>query len=88
MDKADDAIVFIDEHTFQQKNIEPYPVEVLKDAFAKNNMLVLNQPELLLKHLENISLHHTNLLLMSSGNFGGLNLNTLTEKLVKKAEQI
>lgn len=88
MDKADEAIVFIDEHTFQQKNIEPYPVDVLKEAFAKNDMLVLNQPDALLKQLENIDLHNTNLLLMSSGNFGGLNLNKLTEKLTKKAEHI
>jgi UDP-N-acetylmuramate: L-alanyl-gamma-D-glutamyl-meso-diaminopimelate ligase len=88
MDKADEAIVFIDEHTFKQKNIEPYPVEVLKQAFAKNDMLVLTDPDALLAHLESVDMHNANLLLMSSGNFGGLNLSQLTNGLIKKAEHI
>ncbi|MEO6523342.1 MAG: Mur ligase family protein [Mucilaginibacter sp.] len=88
LDIADEATVFIDEHTFQQKNIEPYPVGILKSAFANNNMQVFNQPGALLAYLENIDLNNTNLLLMSSGNFGGINLNELTDKLTKKAEHI
>jgi len=88
LDIADEATVFIDEHTFQQKNIEPYPVEILKTAFANNNIQVFNQPEKLLKYLENVDLNNTNLLLMSSGNFGGINLTQLTETLTKKAGQI
>lgn len=88
MNAADEAIVFIDEHTFQQKNIEPYPVEVLRAAFAKKDMHIFNKPGDLLNYLENIDLTGTNLLLMSSGNFGGLNLSELTEKLIKKVEHI
>jgi UDP-N-acetylmuramate: L-alanyl-gamma-D-glutamyl-meso-diaminopimelate ligase len=88
LDIANEATVFIDEHTFQQKNIEPYPVEILKSAFANNNIQVFNQPGALLNYLENIDLHNANLLLMSSGNFGGINLTELADKLTKKAEHI
>ncbi|EHQ29305.1 UDP-N-acetylmuramate--L-alanine ligase [Mucilaginibacter paludis] len=86
MDPADEAVVFIDEKTFKQKNIEPYSIEILKAAFAKNDLIIFNQPQLLAKYLENISLRNTNVLLMSSGNFGGLNLAELTEKILLKIE--
>jgi UDP-N-acetylmuramate: L-alanyl-gamma-D-glutamyl-meso-diaminopimelate ligase len=88
MDKADAAVVFIDEKTFQQKNIQPYSVDILKAAFAKSDLIILNQPGLLVNYLDNIDLHRTNVLLMSSGNFGGLNLNVLTEKLLERTNRI
>ena len=82
MDEADEAVLFVDENTFKQKNIQPYPVEILKSAFAKSDIIVFNQSALLLTYLENIDFHNINLLFMSSGNFGGLDLKAVTENLL------
>ncbi|MBW4889771.1 peptidoglycan synthetase [Mucilaginibacter sp. HMF5004] len=84
MDIADDAIVFIDKHTFEQKKMEPYPAETVKQAFLRSDMIMFNQSAELLKYLENIDISNANLLLMSSGNFGGIDLGKLTEKLLQK----
>jgi UDP-N-acetylmuramate: L-alanyl-gamma-D-glutamyl-meso-diaminopimelate ligase len=84
MDEADEAIVFIDEHTFQQKNIEPYPAEVVKNAFLKDDLQVFNQRQKLENYLNQIDMYNKNLLLMSSGNFAGMDLNKLTENILQK----
>jgi UDP-N-acetylmuramate: L-alanyl-gamma-D-glutamyl-meso-diaminopimelate ligase len=74
MNHADKAIVFIDRKTFEQKKIEPYPAEAVKNAFANDNLLFFNEPAELLKYLEALDITNSNLLMMSSGNFGGINL--------------
>ncbi|MES2267097.1 MAG: Mur ligase family protein [Bacteroidota bacterium] len=82
MDKADKAIVFIDRKTFEQKKVEPYPAESVKQAFDNNNLLFFNEPATLLTYLEGLNVSNSNLLMMSSGNFGGINLIELKNKLL------
>ncbi len=82
MDEADIAIVFIDKKTFEQKKMEPYPAETVKAAFSKNNLLFFNDPKLLLNKLETVKMTDTNLLMMSSGNFGGIDLIDLKNKIL------
>ncbi|HEY0896996.1 MAG TPA: Mur ligase family protein, partial [Sphingobacteriaceae bacterium] len=74
MDMADEAIVFIDEKTFQQKRIEPYGEEAVKTAFGNNELKFFNNAEILDGFLSSINYKGKNLLLMSSGNFGGMDL--------------
>ncbi len=82
MDEADSAIVLIDKKTFVQKKIEPYPAETVKAAFLKNDLLFFDDPQVLLKHIESLNIKNSNLLMMSSGNFGGINLVEMTNKLL------
>jgi UDP-N-acetylmuramate: L-alanyl-gamma-D-glutamyl-meso-diaminopimelate ligase len=82
MNHADKAIVFIDRKTFEQKKIEPYPAEAVKNAFANDNLLFFNEPAELLKYLEALDITNSNLLMMSSGNFGGINLVGLKNNLL------
>ncbi|HTD40841.1 MAG TPA: Mur ligase family protein [Mucilaginibacter sp.] len=82
MDEADVAIVFIDKHTFEQKKMEPYPAETVKDAFSRGDLTFYNDPSALEKYLENITMDNTNLLMMSSGNFGGIDLQKLSKKIL------
>jgi UDP-N-acetylmuramate: L-alanyl-gamma-D-glutamyl-meso-diaminopimelate ligase len=82
MDEADTAIVFIDKKTFEQKKMTPYAAETLKDAFSRPGLVFYNDPAVLLKYLENIEMRDTNLLMMSSGNFGGIDLNKLSKKIL------
>jgi len=83
MDEADVTIVFIDKKTFEQKKMDPYPAETVKDAFSKKDLTFYNDPAELQKYLENIELNNVNLLMMSSGNFGGIDLQKLSKKYYK-----
>lgn len=85
LDGADDAIVFIDRKTFEQKKMEPYDAAVVKAAFANDNLLFFNNPEELKKHLEQLKMNGKNLLLMSSGNFGGIDLSALANVIINNS---
>ena len=82
MDEADIAIVFIDKKTFEQKKMTPYAAETVKDAFSRADLIFFNDPSELQKYLENNRLVDKNLLMMSSGNFGGINLPDLAKKIL------
>jgi UDP-N-acetylmuramate: L-alanyl-gamma-D-glutamyl-meso-diaminopimelate ligase len=83
MDGADVAIVFIDQKTFQQKKMEPYSAETVKDAFARKDLMFFDQPTALTTFLDSFDTANCNVLMMSSGNFGGINLVDLADKLLK-----
>lgn len=83
LDAATEAIVFIDSKTFEQKKMEPYDASVVKKAFDKDDLLFFNDPGELKKYLERIEINGKNLLLMSSGNFGGIDLAALANNILK-----
>jgi UDP-N-acetylmuramate: L-alanyl-gamma-D-glutamyl-meso-diaminopimelate ligase len=78
MDDADTAIVFIDKKTFEHKKMTPYGAETVKNAFKRDDLIFFNDPAELLKYLENVDMKDKNLLMMSSGNFGGIDLPALS----------
>ena len=82
MDEADEAIVFIDKKTFEQKKITPYPAKTVKTAFGREDLLFFNDSELLFAHIQGLNINGSNLLMMSSGNFGGIDLNIISNKLL------
>ncbi|MFD0794399.1 UDP-N-acetylmuramate--L-alanine ligase [Mucilaginibacter litoreus] len=82
MDKADTAIVFIDKKTFAQKKMEPYSADAVKQAFANGNLLFFDDPAALLTQLQGLHMADSNLLMMSSGNFGGIDLIALKNNLL------
>jgi UDP-N-acetylmuramate: L-alanyl-gamma-D-glutamyl-meso-diaminopimelate ligase len=81
MDEADEALVFIDNKTFEQKKMEPYPPKTVEGAFARS-IIFFNQPGELKAYLESVELLNANLLMMSSGNFGGIDLIELKNKIL------
>ncbi|MBS1525129.1 MAG: peptidoglycan synthetase [Bacteroidetes bacterium] len=82
MDEADEAIVFIDQKTFEQKKMTPYPAETVRSAFSRADIAFYNDPKLLENHLTKVEMKDTNLLMMSSGNFGGIDLPGLSVKIL------
>jgi len=84
MAEADDAIVFIDAQTFVQKKMEPYDEAVVKNAFDQQNLMFFNNSQALSAYVTAQDLAGKNVLLMSSGNFGGINLNELSVNLLNK----
>jgi len=81
MTKANIAIVYIDEHTFEQKKMIPLTENDVRTAFNGPEILFFNNSSLLENYLININFYAANLLLMSSGNFGELDLMKLAREL-------
>jgi len=81
MDKADVRIVYVDEKTFLHKKMEPLGKAAIEVAFKDTNLLFFNDSVALENYLRTLNFEHTNLLLMSSGNFGGMDLIKLAYEL-------
>jgi len=81
MKEADLAIVYIDEKTFEHKKLTPFTKTDVQIAFNSDRILFFNNSELLSNYLLSMNFYETNLLLMSSGNFGGLDLSILAREL-------
>ncbi|WP_113653314.1 UDP-N-acetylmuramate--L-alanine ligase [Pedobacter namyangjuensis] len=83
MDEADVKIVYIDEKTFKQKKMEPLNERDVQTSFNDENILFFNEAEQLEAYLRGLNFEDTNLLLMSSGIFGGMDLIKLASELDK-----
>ncbi len=81
---ADTGIVFFDPHTIAHKKLPPLSKEIVQKAFNNSKLKVIDNKEELLSELNTIDLNNKALLLMSSGNFGGINLQELASELIKK----
>ncbi|WP_256010506.1 UDP-N-acetylmuramate--L-alanine ligase [Desertivirga xinjiangensis] len=82
MDMTDVAVVFICNKTFEQKKLEPYGQNIVKQAFGNNQLNFFSETEMLVEFLRSINYKSKNLLLMSSGNFGGLDLEGFAESVL------
>ena len=76
LDKCDTSIVFVDPEAIRIKNLEPVSNNDIETAFG-TPVTVVNSAEELASELLNINKENTNVLLMSSGNFGGLDFKPL-----------
>ncbi|WP_316829770.1 UDP-N-acetylmuramate--L-alanine ligase [Pedobacter aquatilis] len=83
MDKADDAIVFIDLKSFEQKRMEPFSEQDVQDSFSNPNLKFFNNASALKTYLLSLNYKDTNLLMMSSGNYAGFDLPELAASLNK-----
>jgi len=81
MIQADNSIVYIDEKTFQQKKIMPFSEIDVQTAFNNDKLTFFDNANTLEQYLRGLDFKDTNLLLMSSGNFGGMDLVTLAREL-------
>jgi UDP-N-acetylmuramate: L-alanyl-gamma-D-glutamyl-meso-diaminopimelate ligase len=83
MNEADEAIVYYNPHTLEHKKLPALSIEDIKNAFNREDLLVFTDSTLLINHLENSNWKLKNLLMMSSGNFDGINFNELANLLIK-----
>jgi UDP-N-acetylmuramate: L-alanyl-gamma-D-glutamyl-meso-diaminopimelate ligase len=81
MSVADHAIVYIDNQTFEHKKITPFTENDVQTAFKDENLIFFNDKHDLENYLLSRNFTNTNLLLMSSGNFSGLDLIKLAREL-------
>ncbi|HUM47562.1 MAG TPA: Mur ligase family protein [Chitinophagales bacterium] len=71
-------IIFYDAHTFEIKRMEPLTPELIHRSFGDDSIIVFTGKDALEKFLKSQPWKNANLLLMSSGNFGGLDLKELS----------
>ena len=74
MDNADEAVVFYSNHALELKRMPELAPEKVKQGFAKDNLLIINKKEELEQFLTSQHYSNANLLLMSSGNYDGLEI--------------
>ncbi len=79
--KADTAIVFYSKHALELKRMPDLSAEKVREGFNQPGLLVMNQKEALQSWLENKSFNNANLVLMSSGNYDGLDMLTFAAKI-------
>ncbi len=82
MDQADQAIVFYDPHAVQLKRLPPIPPERIRTAFGRADLQVITDPIAVMGAVRADLKGDSVLLMMSSGNFGGLDLQALTEAFI------
>ncbi|MGB3526025.1 MAG: Mur ligase family protein [Flavobacteriales bacterium] len=82
LDGADNALVFYDPHAVQLKRLPAVPAERIRNAFQRDDLKVLTTPIALMGAVREGMGEEGVLLMMSSGNFGGLDLAALAEAFI------
>ena len=81
MKSAQLQIVYFNAEKMKAKNLEPLEASVIRKAFAAPSMHIFNDAKTLEDFLLQQSWPCKNLLMMSSGNFGGMDISRLAEKI-------
>ncbi len=80
MDDADEAMVYFNPHAIALKKLPPITKEMILNAFANDKLKVYNDSSELKQYLTSLSWKNKNLLMMSSGNFDNMQLETIFKK--------
>ena len=74
--------LYYSNHTLEHKKLEAITPEQVKAAFGSDNVTIYNDSDELFTLLQDKEWNNKVLLLMSSGNFDGKNLNQFGEELI------
>lgn len=83
MAEADEAYVYFSPDVVAHKKLEPITATMVKEAFGTENVTVFTDSNKLIDQLKSKVWKNTNLLLMSSGNFHGIDLNQFAKDLIE-----
>src|SRR5574344_172802 len=82
MDRADIPIVYCGPHAIEHKKLPPRSPERVREAFCNSNVKVYTDSTQLVADLHKMQWQDCNLLLMSSGNFDGVDFAQLSSELL------
>ena len=82
MNKADKALVYYNHHAIELKRLEDLSVELVEKAFDKEGLKVTTDSSEFVQFVKQNVEDNTNILIMSSGNFGGVNIKQLAEEVI------
>jgi UDP-N-acetylmuramate: L-alanyl-gamma-D-glutamyl-meso-diaminopimelate ligase len=83
MDPADKAVVFYSAHALELKRMPPLDADQVKAGFATKGLEVISSASELSEWLRTQSYEKTNLLLMSSGNYDGLDVTGFANEITR-----
>lgn len=82
MDKADVAMVYYNHHALQIKRLPELEKEKVYKAFGREDLKVYTDKDEMLKDIKSIEMKDVCLLMMSSGNFDGIDFKVLADELI------
>ncbi len=82
MEEADVAFVYFNPEVIKHKGLQPIDPEKVKDAFGGDNLNVYTDSSALQATLKSMQYDNSALLLMTSGNFSGVNLVEFAKQLL------
>lgn len=81
MDLADEAIVYFNPHTIAHKKLKEISKEQVLKAFNRKDLKVFTKSSDVTDYLKSLNWNNKVLLMMSSGNFDGVDFNELAKEL-------
>ena len=82
LEKTDTAVVFYSKHALQIKGLPELPESYVVEGFDKNGLLVMTDKTVLEDWLRTQDYSNANLVLMSSGNYDGIDLPSFAPTLI------
>jgi UDP-N-acetylmuramate: L-alanyl-gamma-D-glutamyl-meso-diaminopimelate ligase len=82
LDQADVPVVFYSRHALELKKLPPISATDIRNGFRLDNLEIKTNADELKEFLMQQDYSNTNLLLMSSGNFGGMDLRILANRIL------
>ena len=82
MEQADKAFVYFNPKVLEHKKLPPISAEEVRKAFGTENVEVFTDSQQLQARLREIEYKNTALLMMSSGNFDGVNIPEFARELI------
>lgn len=82
MNEADEAIVYFNPEAIKHKKLPLIDAKMILDGFNREDLSVFNDREALINHLFAVKKEKNIYLMMSSGNFNGINLPEFSKKIV------
>jgi len=79
---ADLALVYFNPHTLEHKKLPPLSMEAVKNAFGRDDLVVMNNSDQVKEYVLSLNLNHSNLVFMSSGNFDGIDIRKFSQELM------
>lgn len=83
MDKSNIPLVYFNPSTIEHKKLQPIEPDMVKDCFGTASIKVFTDSQHLIESLKKIDWLNKNLLIMTSGNFSGVNLQEFAKEIVQ-----
>ncbi|TWP22518.1 peptidoglycan synthetase [Apibacter muscae] len=77
LDDADEAIVFYSQEAIKIKRLQPISEELIKNSFQNNKLKIFTDSETLSNYLSSLDKTNTVFLMMSSGSYAGMDLDSI-----------
>lgn len=83
LDSADEAVVFFSAEALETKKMKPLSGEQIITEFGRKDLKIFTNDEDFRSYLQNLNFSEKTVLLMSSGNYGGLNFEEIKDWVKK-----